>query len=277
MLPDIGILHDGFVSRGAGCHRAVAVGPDGGRLAGAAADRQFRLGRHHLDLFARPGRRRQRAVAGRGRRAERPAMAGRGAGRDLVAAARRAYRDPHRGDRRRPALCGLRQGMGRRCAATDVRLPAEAGARHRSRWCLRSSSRRGFPATRCGSQDYLGVADPAGRHRRRGARRRAAQGVPRRSRQQGPGLRRRAVALVAASELLLRMVRLAGLSRDRAVVATAIYPWGWRRCWRRSSCTGSWSTSPASRRWRQQMLRSRGERYRDYQARTSAFFPLPPA
>jgi steroid 5-alpha reductase family enzyme len=26
----------------------------------------------------------------------------------------------------------------------------------------------------------------------------------------------------------------------------------------------------------QQMLRSRGERYRDYQARTSAFFPLPP-
>jgi steroid 5-alpha reductase family enzyme len=24
------------------------------------------------------------------------------------------------------------------------------------------------------------------------------------------------------------------------------------------------------------MLRSRGERYRDYQSRTSAFFPLPP-
>ena len=26
----------------------------------------------------------------------------------------------------------------------------------------------------------------------------------------------------------------------------------------------------------QQMLRSRGERYRDYQSRTSVFFPLPP-
>jgi hypothetical protein len=26
----------------------------------------------------------------------------------------------------------------------------------------------------------------------------------------------------------------------------------------------------------QQMLRSRGERYRDYQSRTSMFFPLPP-
>jgi len=25
-----------------------------------------------------------------------------------------------------------------------------------------------------------------------------------------------------------------------------------------------------------QMLRSRGERYRDYQLRTSAFFPMPP-
>jgi steroid 5-alpha reductase family enzyme len=26
----------------------------------------------------------------------------------------------------------------------------------------------------------------------------------------------------------------------------------------------------------EQMLRSRGERYRDYQSRTSPFFPLPP-
>ena len=28
------------------------------------------------------------------------------------------------------------------------------------------------------------------------------------------------------------------------------YPGAGRRCWRRSSCTGSWSTSPASRRWK---------------------------
>ena len=39
-----------------------------------------------------------------------------------------AYRDPHRRDHRRPALCGLRQGMGRRFAAEDVHLPAEPGA-----------------------------------------------------------------------------------------------------------------------------------------------------
>ena len=55
-----------------------------------------------------------------------------------------------------------------------------------------------------------------------------------------------------------------------------LIPGAGRACWRRSSCTGSWCTSPASRRSKQQMLRSRGERYRDYQSRTSMFFPLPP-
>jgi steroid 5-alpha reductase family enzyme len=54
------------------------------------------------------------------------------------------------------------------------------------------------------------------------------------------------------------------------------YPWGW----------ASW-LAPALMYYflvhvtgipplEQQMLRSRGERYRDYQSRTSAFFPLPP-
>jgi steroid 5-alpha reductase family enzyme len=54
------------------------------------------------------------------------------------------------------------------------------------------------------------------------------------------------------------------------------YPWGW----------AAW-LAPAIMYWflvhvtgipplEQQMLRSRGERYRDYQSRTSKFFPLPP-
>jgi len=54
------------------------------------------------------------------------------------------------------------------------------------------------------------------------------------------------------------------------------YPWGWVTL-----------LAPAFMYWilvhvtgipplEQQMLRSRGERYRDYQARTSIFFPLPP-
>ena len=54
------------------------------------------------------------------------------------------------------------------------------------------------------------------------------------------------------------------------------YPWGWASL-----------LAPAFMYWilvhvtgipplEAQMLRSRGERYRDYQARTSAFFPLPP-
>src|SRR5882757_7899459 len=63
----IGILHDRFLSGSAGGDGRLALGPDGGRLPGAAANRQFRLRRYHLDVFARPGRRRRRAVAGRGR------------------------------------------------------------------------------------------------------------------------------------------------------------------------------------------------------------------
>jgi len=38
-----GILHDNSVSRSAGGHRHSALDPDGGRLGGAAAHRQFRL------------------------------------------------------------------------------------------------------------------------------------------------------------------------------------------------------------------------------------------
>ena len=145
----------------------------------------------------------------------------------------------------------------------------------RSRWCLRFSSRRGFPAQALRLQDYLGAlilfVGIAGEALADAQLKRFRD----RPRQQGPGLRRRAVALVAPSELFLRMVRLAGLSRDRDLAGLSVTGAG-RRCWRRSSCTGSWCTSPASRRWKQQMLRSRGERYRDYQSRTSSSFRCRP-
>ena len=98
-----------------------------------------------------------------------------------------------------------------------------------------------------------------------------------RSRQQGPGLRCRAVALVAPSELFLRMVRLAGLSRDRHFVRRPAF----------LSLGLATLLAPVFMYWilvhvtgipplEAQMLRSRGDRYRDYQSRTSAFFPLPP-
>ena len=54
------------------------------------------------------------------------------------------------------------------------------------------------------------------------------------------------------------------------------YPWGWLSLLAPVFMYWCWSTSPASRRWKQHMLRSRGERFRAYQARVSAFFPLPP-
>jgi hypothetical protein len=56
-----GIFRDGHVSGSAGGrHRGGDFRPDGERVGSAAANRQFRLGRHHLDLFARPGRRQNR-------------------------------------------------------------------------------------------------------------------------------------------------------------------------------------------------------------------------
>ena len=167
---------------------------------------------------------------------------------DLVAAVGRAHRRPHRRHIGRSPLCRLRPRLGPRRAAQDVHLPAKSGDRLDSAGVCRSSSRRGFPIPPCGCRMSLGVADPVRRHRRRSARRRAAQALPPRSRQPGPGLRRRPVALVAPSELFLRMARLARLSRDRDLADTM--DGAGRACWRRSSCTGSWSTSPASRRWK---------------------------
>ena len=234
---------------GAGGDCRVAFGPDGGRLDGAAADRQFRLGRYDLDLFARPGRRRQRAVAAR--RAPRPmrgngwwrrwSRSGRcGSGSHIAIRTRR--------DHRRSALCRLCQGMGHRFAAQDVHLPAEAGARLDPAG-VRDLRRRAHARRRaCGLQDYLGalilLVGIAG-EALADAQLKAFRD---RSRQQGQGLRRRAVALVAPSELFLRMVRLARLSGDRASFATGLSVGVRARCWRRSSCTGSWSTSPAFRR-----------------------------
>ena len=60
------------------------------------------------------------------------------------------------------------------------------------------------------------------------------------------------------------------------IALSVVYPWGWATL-----------LAPAFMYWilvhvtgipplEAQMLRSRGERYRDYQSRTSAFFPLPP-
>jgi steroid 5-alpha reductase family enzyme len=60
------------------------------------------------------------------------------------------------------------------------------------------------------------------------------------------------------------------------IALSPLYPWGWASL-----------LAPAFMYWilvhvtgipplEAQMLRSRGERYRDYQSRTSAFFPLPP-
>ena len=139
---------------------------------------------------------------------------------------------------------------------------------------IRDLCRRPRARRRAAAGGLSGRADAAGRHCRRGAGGRAAQGVPHRSRQQGQGLRRRAVALVAPSQLFLRMVRVAGLSRDRHFVRRpAVLSVGFAALlgpvfmyWILVYVTG---IPPLEA----QMLRSRGDRYRDYQSRTSPFFP----
>src|ERR1700736_2424720 len=106
--------------------------------------------------------------------------------------------------------------MGGQFAAQDVRLLAEPGAGLDPAGVF--GFRGGALSIRYAALAGLSRrADSAGRDCRRGAGRCATEGVPRKSRQQGPGLRCRPVALVAPSELLLRMAWLAGLSRDRAL------------------------------------------------------------
>ena len=85
-----------------------------------------------------------------------------------------------------------------------------------------------FPQAALRLQDYLGVLILLVGIAGEALADAPAQALPWRSRQQGPGLRCRAVALVAASELFLRMVRLARLSGDRDFARlSAYYPWGW--------------------------------------------------
>jgi hypothetical protein len=73
--------------------------------------------------------------------------------------------------------------------------------------------RRAVSARGTAPAGLSGRIDPACGYRRRSPGRCAAEKFPKQFRQQGRSLRRRAVALVAPSELFLRMVRLARLSR----------------------------------------------------------------
>ena len=133
-------------------------------------------------------------------------MAGRGAGGDLVAAARFAHRGAHRGQS--PTIRAMPP------------LPGNGASIRRGRCSCSCKIRRfgsiplvfsifvaaQFPLGRAAARRIIWAWDPIRRHRRRGACRRAAQALPQRSRQQGPGLRCRPVALVASSQLFLRMV-----------------------------------------------------------------------
>ena len=132
------------------------------------------------------------------------------------------------------------------------------------------------PAPRLRLQDWLGVADARCRHRRRsdsptGSCAVSAPTRPTSGKVCDAGLWRWS----RHPELFLRMARLARLSVI-AIDLAGGYPWGWLAL-----------AAPVCMYWllvhvsgipplEEHMLRSRGDAFRAYQARTSAFFPLPP-
>ena len=99
-------------------------------------------------------------------------------------------------------------------------------------------------------QDALGVLVLIVGHRRRRRRRCAVAALSRRSGQSKPCLRCRTLGLVAASELFLRMARLARLSAARDRFWRLSIRGAGRRLPVRSACIGFWCMSPAFRRSR---------------------------
>ena len=235
---------------GAGGDRAGAVGADGGRLGGAAADRQFRLGRYHLDVFARPGRRRQRAVAGAG--------AAPNARQWLVAALVAIW----------AVRLGIHIATRTREITDDPRYAAfakewGADAPRKMFFFLQKQALGAiplafavfvaarFPGDGLRLQDFLGVAILAA-----GIAGEALADAQLKAFRDNPANKGKVCDVG-----LWRWSRhpnyffewfgwLAYPVIAHLVRRSAAYPWGFARCWRRCSCTGSWSTSPACRRWR---------------------------
>ena len=241
-----------FIPRGTGSDGGVARDPDGRGLGGTAAHRQFRLGRYHLDVFGRPGRRGQRACGrwkGRAPTARQWLVAALVAAWSLrLGAAYRGTDGRHIG---RSALCGVRAGMGRRAPRRMFLFLQNQALGSIPLVFAIFVAARISRARACGAQDYLGalvlLVGIAGEALADAQLKQFSE----RSGATWSGLRCRSVALVAASELFLRMAGLARLSRDRDLAGSPRLSLGLgRRCWRPLSCTGSWCTSPASRRWK---------------------------
>ena len=212
-------------------------------------------------------------LAGRGRLPERAAMAGRGPGRDLVAAARRPYRDPHAPEYRmiRATPRSPRSGARDSPRRMFIFLQNQAFGSIPLVFAIFVAAR--VPLRRVAVAGLSRRADPGGRHRRRSAGGRATEGLPRASRQQG---RVCDAGLWRWSRHPNYFFEWLGWLAYPVIALSPDYPWGWASL-----------LAPAFMYWilvhvtgipplEAQMLRSRGERYRDYQSRTSAFFPLPP-
>ena len=182
------------------------------------------------------------------------------------------YRNPDRVHHRRPPLCGLCQGMERQLGAADVSLSAEPGLRVDPLvFAILVAAR--FPADALRWQDYFGAA-----------------------------ILFVGIAGEALADAELKRFRSNSANKGRVC---DVGLWRWSRhpnyffewfCWLAYPVIAlspdyPWDLAtvlaPIFMYWilvyvtgipplEEQMLRSRGERYREYQSRTSKFFPLPP-
>ena len=260
---------------GAGGDRAVALGPDGGRLGRAATHRQFRLGRYDLDFFGRPRRRGQRALA---------VQNGAPNARQWLVAAL-------------VAIWSLRLGVHiavRTAAISDdpryAAFAQEWGARAPRRMFLflQNQALGSIPLV---FAIFVAAHFPSEVMRWRRIVSPPSCCLPPLSAKRSP-----TASSSNSGKVPAIMARFAtpdcGAGRGIRIISsngwagslipssrsrrTIRYPWGWASL-----------LAPAFMYWilvhvtgipplEAQMLRSRGERYREYQSRTSMFFPLPP-
>src|ERR1700756_5001638 len=199
-------------------------------------------------------------------------MAGCGPGGDLVAQARYSHRAAHHRNHRRSPLRGLRREMGCPFEAADVPVSAKPGF-----WLdpagLCDLCRRASARGRARMAGSLRGADPARRDCRRGHCGRATQILSPKPRQQG---RVCDVGLWRWSRHPNYFFEWFCWLAYPVIALSPLYPWSFAP-----------ALAPAFMYWilvhvtgipplEEQMLRSRGELYRAYQSRTSAFFPMPP-
>ncbi len=173
-----------------------------------------------------------------------------------------------------PRYAAFAREWGADSPAEDVHLSPESGARIDPAG-IRDLCRRAHARRRAAAGGLSGRADPVDRHCRRGAGGCATQGVPNRPRQQGAGFATsgcgagRAIPITSSNGSGGWPIPSSAFRSATRCPIRGVSP----RCWARSSCTGSWSTSPASRHWKRRCCARAAIAIATTSRAPAAFFP----